>query len=135
MEETDYTLSNGTLTIHEGVKKIPTDAFKDRSDFEIVIFPNSLRVIGKRAFCACINLNYVKTNKKLKVIDLGAFQNCFRLVYCDIPKNVYYIGRSAFNCCYKLESSIVIPQKIKILEESVFLTVKAYHLLNTLQNY
>ena len=104
MNKTDYTLSNGTLTIREGVKKIPTYAFKERSDFEIVIFPNSLHVIGKRAFCACINLNYVETNKKLKVIDRGAFQNCFRLVYFNIPKNVYYIGRSAFNCCYKLES-------------------------------
>ena len=85
-----YTLSiEGILTIHEGVKKIPLNGFKNREDITKVIFPVSLFVIGKDAFYGCINLQEIETKPNLKVIEQGAFQNCFKLRLFEIPKNVY----------------------------------------------
>ena len=125
MEESKYTLVNGFLTICDGVKKIPKAAFKNRDDIIEVFFPNSMRTIGKYAFCSCINLKHVEANAKLKVIEQGAFQNCFKLLSSPIPKKVEYIGKSAFNCCYMMENPIVIPRNIRKLEESIFFNCKA----------
>lgn len=48
----EYEIADGVLIISEGVTVIEIGAFEERTDFTSVVFPDSLKEIGARAFAA-----------------------------------------------------------------------------------
>jgi len=90
----DFVINGGTIEQHRGSNRevrIPTvtypitaignNAFKDKTDIETVIIPNSIVSIGDRAFQGCTGLTSV-----------------------IIPSSVIRIGENAFSGCTKLTS-------------------------------
>ena len=57
--------------------EISDQQFKGRNDFTSVIFPSTLRRIGKDAFHGCHKLKCVlRIPASVEIIDDGAFQDC-----------------------------------------------------------
>ncbi|MBO4561060.1 MAG: leucine-rich repeat domain-containing protein [Bacteroidaceae bacterium] len=70
------------------------------------------------AFQWCLNLNYIKFNRKLKNIGRRAFYYCPRLTSADLPYTVETIEDEAFKSC-ALES-IKIPSMTKKIGGNAF---------------
>ena len=71
------------------VREIAEDAFaSDNDSITEVVFPESMRRIGKYAFEDCRNLERVTFNEGLVTIGHGAFDNCSKLGNVTIPSTV-----------------------------------------------
>lgn len=136
-----YCGSGGSVVIPEGIKRIDDFAFQN-SDVTEVTIPDTVTVIGSRAFLKCqqltsitipdsvkeiewgafmhcTNLTTVKLPKKLKEIPDHTFLECKSLGAIEIPPSVVSIGERAFESCESLES-IVIPDSVTTIEGFTF---------------
>lgn len=127
--------------IKEGTEVICDHAFSCSSIRNIVI-PDSVIVIGERAFNECTSLKYVDIGKGVKIIKTFAFRccntlenvnisnsitkiskfafyGCFGIKEFIIPKTVEYIGKSAFQFCRNLKA-VYIPDSVKYIGFKAF---------------
>ena len=136
VENTDYTLSSDKLTLTKWkntsikdidmksdallskITKIGDNAFNS-STIESIIFPETLKTIGKSAFATCIQLNNIEFNNNLTEIGEDAFSSCTTLSTVKIPNSVKTIGKSAFANNGNL-SSVTLPEGLTAIEEGVF---------------
>lgn len=71
------------------------------------IIPDSVEVIGQRAFYACSKLTLVDIPHSVTLIEDEAFCSCTGLKSIVIPPSVKSIGRAAFYSCIALEKVTV----------------------------
>ena len=62
-----------------------------------IVLPNTIKLIGKKAFYGCTNLTNIRIPNSVTTIEEYAFYDCKNLKYCDIPSSVITISKSAFN--------------------------------------
>ena len=133
-ENFTYTEENGEITItgYEGeatVLEIPDsingmpvvaigeNAFANTEGIEEVILPDSVVLIGKKAFEGCSNLNKVTFGVNLEVIDGGAFWRT-ALESVEFPDTVHTIGSYAF--CGTNIKEVTIPSQVTVITGSSF---------------
>ena len=118
------------VTIPDGIKVIPYDAFNlcmelrevnlpstlvridglafwQNTSLKSIIIPDGVRSIGERAFEFCENLKDVNLGNGLQSIGDGAFAQIEALQKIDIPQSVTEIGSDAFGYCPNLKDVIV----------------------------
>lgn len=88
-------------------------------DLEEISFPDTVKIIGDRAFADCEALEKVTLSKALESIGKGAFWGCTQLKEIQLPDTVNSIGDSAFGACYRLKK-IVIPNGVTAIGNNVF---------------
>lgn len=131
-----------TLIIND-LQAIEDEKYKDREDFENVIFADSVKNIGNSsfmycsglknllitsgiesigefAFCRCRKLKSVQIDYGVKEIKRGVFSECDELEYVKLPESLTNIGAHAFSCCSKMSNSIVIPSSVRTIDDSAF---------------
>ncbi|MBD5356991.1 MAG: leucine-rich repeat protein, partial [Bacteroides sp.] len=84
-----------------------------------VSIPNSVRVIGDRAFSGCRSLQSVSIPDSVTAIGNNAFSECKSLQSVSIPDSVTAIGNSAFSECESLRS-VSIPDSVSSIGDSAF---------------
>ncbi len=84
-----------------------------------IILPNSVTVIGEKAFSYCEALEKVEIPSSVTVIGEEAFNDCKQLKEVEIPNGVTEIGRKAFSACEKI-SQIVLPNSVETIAERAF---------------
>ena len=132
----------GTLIIND-VQTIEDEKYKNREDFEDIIFSDSVRnignwsftycrelkklhitpgieEIGEFAFYRCRKLKSVQIDYGLKEIKRGAFSECDELEHVKLPESLTAIDAHAFSCCSKLSNSVVIPSSVRTIGDSAF---------------
>lgn len=109
----------GSDNIKEGVTIIWRGAFnsKDNQKLTHIEMPNSLLVVGFRAFEKCSSLSSVKFSSNLQIIAEGAFSGC-NLSEIELP-SVVYIGRFAFAYNEKL-SKCSLGNKLETIHDLAF---------------
>jgi hypothetical protein len=108
-----YSVSNGTVTIESW-------AFHQNSkNTEIINLPDTIKIIGFRAFSACYNLKTINLPNSIKRIGACAFMDCYSLQKIVIPKSVKRIEESTFSGCKSL-SSLVISESVYFIGEKAF---------------
>ena len=135
VENTDYTLSSDKLTLTKWkntsikdidmesdallskITKIGDKAFNS-STIESIIFPETLKTIGKSAFANNGNLSSVTLPEGLTAIEEGVF-SVSNLASINIPKSVTSIGNDSFFSCNNLKE-IIIPEKVSSIGENAF---------------
>ena len=133
MEDKDFTIRNGVLTIYKGksshvvipnnVKVIDSYAFSDCTGMTSIEIPNSVTSISYSAFYGCENLTSIKIPNSVKIIGSSAFYGCENLTSIKIPNSVTKIGELAFYGCENL-ASINIPDSITFIDYSAFEGIK-----------
>ncbi len=79
------------LVVGEGIKSIGCSAFENE-EIEKVILPESLEIIGDRAFLNCKNIKEVKLPESLVGVGKRAFEGCESLVEVNLPDKDFIIG-------------------------------------------
>ena len=112
-----------TYTIKKGTKVICDNAFDDIdnpcSSLQKIIIPNSVLIIGNRAFYLCGSLRQITVSNSVKIIGDAAFCYCESLQQFIIPDSVTFIGNEAFWGCKSLQQ-ITIPNSIEHLGYNPF---------------
>lgn len=77
------------------------NCFELNENIERVICPNTVEIIGEKAFMHCINLEEVEIiktgNQHLKTIGLCAFSSCTKLKKINLPNTLERIEEFAFS--------------------------------------
>lgn len=96
------------LVIEEGVTEIGLNAFAGCSRLEDVSFPESLKILGGRAFYQCTSLKEVILPGIVN-IEMRAFQECEALVKLVLSDTATQIQPQAFDGCPNLTDVKVPP--------------------------
>ncbi len=84
-----------------------------------ISLPETIEVIGERAFCGCQALTELNIPDKVTVIGENAFTRCNDLKSVQLPKGISEIRPYTFSNCYSLQS-ITIPKNVTVIGKSVF---------------
>lgn len=98
----------GGMKIEGDKKRFNKDIFYHpfanlKKSFHTVFLPETLKVVGEKAFEYCIKLENVHFPKKLEVIQLSAFLGCQSLEEITIYPHLQRIDAWAFSHCPKLK--------------------------------
>lgn len=101
-----------TLKLPEGLKEISTAAFAELRLLESVTIPNTVEVIGERAFSDCVKLKNIvfEETPSVKTFKSGCFQRT-AFTNFTFPTSIKLIEQNAFNECYGLKS-MTFPEGI-----------------------
>ncbi|MGM9971236.1 MAG: leucine-rich repeat domain-containing protein [Anaeroplasmataceae bacterium] len=125
-----------SVTISNGITRIPEFAFCECSNLYEVILPNSIISIESAAFYNCTNLTYINIPEKLEFIGVSAFYECDKIENMTIDEYGKYLGDE--NNPYKFLISgesitdIVIPKEVKIIALAAY--NYCYNLTNVYYN-
>lgn len=105
---------NGTLTLHNGIVSIGSDAFTSPFRGELIL-PENLEVISDRTFCGCDFNGKLVLPEGLRTIGKKAFAYNWRLSgVLEIPENVLSISEGAFANCRSLEG-VIFPEGLETI--------------------
>ena len=91
-----YTGNDAIVIIPNGIITIGKRAFAGNKTIVSVTLPEGVKVIDHNAFSYCPNLVEVNLCNTLLAIGDYAFQHCLKLAKIFIPKSVAHIGKFAF---------------------------------------
>ena len=80
------------LTVPGTVKLIGVEAFSGCTGLRSIDIQNGVETIGKRAFSGCIGLNSINIQEGVKTIESIAFSDCTALTSVKLPDSVETIG-------------------------------------------
>lgn len=109
-----------TFSLGDGIKEIREEAFGYCGIKDLVI-PDSVEIIGSRAFSGNNKLESLSLPKGLKTIGDYAFNYCKNLKSVDIPDGITTIGHGMFCGCSSLDN-LVIPDSVTTIGSYAFET-------------
>lgn len=114
-----YGLNISTISIGNGVQRIPANFVKDLTTLRTVTIGNSVTTIGNSAFSGCTSMTDVSMGNNITAINDDAFSGCTGLTSITIPNSVRTIGSSAFYGCQNL-NSVILPSSLQIMYTKAF---------------
>lgn len=112
----EYSAEEGGVSLP--VKEIGDEAFFRCSRLTDLTIPDTIEVIGVRAFAQC-RFTHFTIPDGVTVIGRGAFGMCDALTEITVPESVTVLDYQAFYGCAKLEKAVV-KANITELTEQVF---------------
>lgn len=122
-----YTGDGGDLTVPDGIEAIAPNVFREgeiwipkhplvrfrpENSLHSITLPDSLKRIGKFAFCGCKALHRIAFSNALEEIGESSFSDCESLSEIVLPNSVVKIGAKAFSGCKSLKT-FYIPASVK----------------------
>ena len=99
--------------------RFPNSAFQSVNKLYAIKLPNSIKLVGKKAFSNCIQLKTVTVYNGVQRIDESAFGGCPSLANVDLPDGIVSIGKHAFR--ETALESITLGDGLLSLEQYAFL--------------
>lgn len=93
------------IVFEEGITSID-QCFCYGESVEILVLPDSVKVIREDAFSRCFNLKTIFWGNGVETIEAGAFSQCSALVKTGLPESLLYIGENAFRGCGMCEITV-----------------------------
>lgn len=109
--------------IPEGVEEISAMAYDKQSLLTEVVFPNTLKKIGEKAF-AGTGLKFVEFPDSLEVIDTQAFSFCRKLEGAELNEGLRVIAVQAFEGCPIQD--VYVPKTVESIGNNSFLAISTY---------
>lgn len=108
-----------SIKLPDSLKVVGEKAFYYCDELKHIAIPNGVTEIGMSAFHGCKNLESIELPETLILIDELAFHGCDNINNVIIPSTVQYIKKSAFRSCDGL-TNIYIPQNVTSIGEEAF---------------
>lgn len=108
-----------SITLHEGVTSIGSQAFEYCTGLTSITIPNSVTFIGSHAFNGCTNLASITLPDGISSIEEYTFMNCTSLTSIKLPAGLTTIGGDAFWKCTSL-TSITLPDGLTSIGHTAF---------------
>lgn len=115
-----------SVQLPQTLRLIGYKAFQDCKSLEEINLPSQLDSIGPYAFWGCHSLTSIRLPRSLKVISSGCFNTCKNMTSIELPSQLEVIASMAFKNCVKLEE-LVIPATTKFIAPSAFENCYALH--------
>ena len=122
-----------SYTVPDGIDNICDYAFYGANKLVTVALPDTVRLIGYRAFGDCTSLQDVNLGNGLYKIGETAFYRCSALSEITIPETTKEIGDYAFGHCTALEK-INLHDSISVIGYSAFYNTEFYNNENNWEN-
>ena len=93
-------------------------------ELQTIILPESLKVIGNRAFEYCESLREICIPSSTVYLGARAFKGCSNLVKVELSEGLHYIGEEAFGGCSSLRRiriralPALLPRKVSRRREA-----------------
>ena len=100
-----------SITLHDGITKIKTGAFKGCVLLDEIALPKSLESIGSAAFDSTAITNMI-IPESVTSIGAGMFRNCTSLKNVKLPTSILSIPNEVFKDCVALEE-LIIPNLVE----------------------
>lgn len=113
-----------TITIPEGVTRIPSYTFSGCKNITFIVLPSSVTTIGESAFYDCPELISVNQAQSLTTIENNAFRYCKNLIAVDGPYKLTNVGDYAFQDCENLRMQASNLNSLETIGESAFSNCK-----------
>ena len=108
-----------SVTIPDSVTLIGFRAFNSCSKLKSVVIGKSVETISEYAFRYCTSLEKIVIPDSVKIIRESAFYGCENLTSVDFGNSLEEIGNEAFRQCSSL-TSVVIPDSVKDIHFGAF---------------
>ena len=108
-----------SVTIEEGITKIPKDCFSSCNYLKSITIPDSVTSIGDSAFFYCTSLTEVTIPDSVTSIGYNAFWGCYSLTDVAISAGIAEIKSGTFGDCDAL-TSFIIPENVTEIRSSAF---------------
>ena len=105
--------------VPEGIQRIDSFAFSDRTTLKSVKLPAGTKVIDDYAFQGCTALGSVTFPNELRSVGRLAFENCSSLRSVDLPASVTIIREGTFQGCSALES-VTFSENLSVVGDRAF---------------
>ena len=118
-------LASTTISIADGVQRIPACLFYQPTPAGDIIIPNSVTEIGNRAFCdddyyTSFQGGTLTLGDNVQSIGEWAFYCCQFTNELQLPSSLTTIGQGVFNTCNHLTGSVIIPFGVTAIENYTF---------------
>ena len=100
-----------SITLPEGMEKIPTYAFVNATYVQSIQLPDSLKDLGSSAFENCKALKSLAIPEGITAVTPNMFKNCTALTKVTLPQSLRSIEEYGFYNCAVLES-LTIPSGV-----------------------
>lgn len=114
-----YEGAEAVVVIPEGITEIAKKAFFENKTLVEVTMPDSVKVIGEDAFKKCVKLKRIMFSAQLETIGDEAFCGCSALKEVALPDTLKSLGSGAFAGCSKL-SKITCTSEVFELDSDPF---------------
>jgi len=104
---------------------IQSSAFENCEALTSVVFPGSLKIIGKKAFSWCTLLASADIPNGVTTIEDEAFTFCSGLKNLTIPNTITSIGWSSFLNCTGIVGDLNIPNSVSTIGGGAFFNCSA----------
>lgn len=119
---TDYKTSLAEVIVGEGVAKIGDSLFEDCTGLKVITLPESLQIIGERAFYNT-DVTELVLPKGCSKYGYGAFQECTSLASLTLPDRIEvsdeYSADSLFYGCTRI-TAISFPETFNVITSGMF---------------
>ena len=106
-------------TIPNSLVVVGERAFESCSGLRTILIPNSVRKIGASAFYGCSSLERIYMEVGVETINESAFGCCSALKSIKIPNSVENIGYGAFSYCTSL-NNITLGNSVSFIDDYTF---------------
>lgn len=96
---------------------IGSESFAE-GDYTKVTIPDTVIIIGERAFADCTKLTTVKLANSIKTINKEAFMGCTSIKSIRLPEKLKELEKSVFDDCSRLKK-VTVPEKVKLQDGSI----------------
>ncbi len=100
------------------VKEIGMDAFREASALSAVTLNDGMEQIGAYAFASC-SFTDIQLPASMQTIQERAFASCIKLQTITLPQGLTTLGNNAFEGCTALTTA-VLPDSLTILNAEIF---------------
>ena len=107
-----------TVELPANLTAIHNNAFASCESLSTIVLPDSLTTLGQYAFAMCEALQEITLSTGLKKIDTSTFYMCKALKTITIPDSITSIGSEAFRCTGL--TNVVIPDSVTEILDLAF---------------
>jgi len=117
------------IIIPEGITSVPSYIFSNARSLEKIIIPDSVTVIGEKAFWGCVALEEADFGNGLERIDQYAFYDCSSLTSVTLPESLTSLANCVFEKCTSL-LEVTLPDSLESVDVYCFIYCSSLEKVN-----